>query len=237
MIHAIAQTHASAGGFALIRPASAPHPQASRIIALSSALALNLLLGGVIMLPISLPPPAIQSAVPPTILILHPKPPPEVVEVPVAPPNPAIPPPRVDHSVVPPRHDVAPVNANSQITTPTETLPTLETPDLNDLAPPTDIGASFDPTPVQLAYRTAPPPTYPRNAQRRGFAGTVQLRVLVDVDGRPLEVTIDRSSGFRELDDAARAQVLAHWLFQPAVRNGRSVQAVGLIPITFSLQR
>lgn len=236
MIHAIAQPHASTGGFALIRPASAPHPQASRIIALSSALALNLLLGGVIMLPISLPPPAIPSAVPPTILILHPKPP-EVVEVPVAPPHPAIPPPRVDRSVAPPRHDAAPVNASSQITAPTGTLPALDTSDLSDLAPPTNLGASFDPTPVQLAYRSAPPPAYPRNAQRRGLAGTVQLRVLVDVDGRPLEVTIDRSSGFRELDDAARAQVLAHWLFQPAVRNGRTVQAVGLIPITFSLQR
>ncbi|HRO63675.1 energy transducer TonB [Thermomonas sp.] len=237
MIHAITKAHASAGGFALIRPASAPHPQASRIIALSSALALNLLLGGVIMLPISLPPPVIQSTAPanPTFVFL-PKPV-EPVVVPVEHPKPVLPPPRVDHSVAPPRHAVAPVNTSSQLTMPTGTEPVLDTSDLNDLAPPTDIGASFDPTPVQLAYRSAPPPVYPRNAQRRGFAGTVQLRVLVGVDGRPLEVTIDRSSGFRELDEAAREQVLARWLFQPAVRDGRTVQAVGLIPITFSLQR
>ena len=33
------------------------------------------------------------------------------------------------------------------------------------------------------------------------------LQVLVDVDGRPLEVTVSRSSGHRELDEAARLQV------------------------------
>jgi len=236
MIHAITRMHASNGGFALIRPASAPHPQASRIIALSSALALNLLLGGVIMLPISLPPPAIRpaEAVNPTLVfIAKPKP---VEVVPIEHPRPVIPP-RVDRSAAPPRHDAAPVIASNQTTATTGTLPAFETPDLGDPAATGDIGASFDPAPVQLAYRSAPPPAYPRTALRRGHAGTVQLRVLVDVDGRPLEVTIDRSSGFRELDEAARAQVLARWLFQPAVRNGRAVQAVGLIPITFDVRR
>ncbi|WP_297830009.1 energy transducer TonB [Thermomonas sp.] len=236
MIHAITRMHASASGFALIRPASAPRPQASRIIAMSSALALNLLLGGVIMLPISLPPPVVQTAesVNPTwVFIPKPKP---IEMVPIEHPRPVIPP-RIDHSVAPPRHDTAPVIASSQTTATTGTLPASETPDLGDSAPTGDIGASFDPAPVQLAYRSAPPPAYPRAALRRGLGGTVLLRVLVGIDGRPLEVTIDRSSGFRELDEAARAQVLARWLFQPATRDGRTVQAVGLVPITFAAGR
>lgn len=236
MIQAIDRMHASASGFALIRPASAPHPQASRIIALSSALALNLLLGGVIMLPISLPPLVSQPAesVNPTLVFLtKPKP---IEVVPIERPKPVIPP-RVDHSVASPRHDTAPVIASSPTTAPIGTLPASETPDLGDPAPTGDIDASYDPAPVQLAYRSAPPPAYPRTALRRGIGGTVLLRVLVGIDGRPLEVTIDRSSGFRELDEAARAQVLARWLFQPAMRDGRTVQAIGLVPITFAAGR
>jgi protein TonB len=66
--------------------------------------------------------------------------------------------------------------------------------------------------------------------------GTVMLRVLVDVDGGPLEVTIEVSSGNRELDRAARAQVLKSWKFQPAMQDGRAVQAYGRVPVNFSLR-
>ena len=62
------------------------------------------------------------------------------------------------------------------------------------------------------------------------------LKVLVDVDGMPLEVTLERSSGHRSLDRAAREQVLKHWRFQPAVRDGQRVQAYGLVPIDFSMR-
>jgi protein TonB len=91
-------------------------------------------------------------------------------------------------------------------------------------------------TGAQLAYISAPAPKYPGDAARAGAQGTVLLKVLVDIDGTPLEVTLERSSGNRSLDRAAREQVLKHWRFQPAVRNGRTVQAYGLVPIDFSLQ-
>ena len=63
------------------------------------------------------------------------------------------------------------------------------------------------------------------------------LRVLVGTDGYPLEVTVARSSGHRELDDAARVQVLKRWSFRPASGNGQPVQAIGLVPIEFALTR
>ena len=69
------------------------------------------------------------------------------------------------------------------------------------------------------------------------LAGTVLLQVLVDVDGRPLDVTIARSSGHRELDEAARLQVLKRWSFQPATRDDTPIQAVGLVPVEFNLRR
>lgn len=86
-----------------------------------------------------------------------------------------------------------------------------------------------------LAYADAPAPRYPADALRRGWEGTVWLRVRVDEAGRPVEVEIERSSGHASLDRAARQQVRDRWRFQPAVRDGRPVPAWGRVPIRFSL--
>jgi protein TonB len=72
---------------------------------------------------------------------------------------------------------------------------------------------------------------------QRQLTGTVLLQVLVDINGQPIEVSISRSSGHRELDEAARLQVLKRWSFQPAIQNGKAVQALGLVPIEFNLRR
>ncbi len=66
--------------------------------------------------------------------------------------------------------------------------------------------------------------------------GTVLLQVLVDSDGRPLDVQVQSSSGNRSLDEAARKHVLKRWMFRPAMQDGRAVQAIGLVPVAFSLQ-
>ena len=87
-----------------------------------------------------------------------------------------------------------------------------------------------------LAYVSAPPPLYPREAVRTGAEGTVMLKILVDVDGTPLQVAVQESSGNRSLDRAAREHVLKHWRFQPAMRDGQPVQAYGLVPINFTMQ-
>lgn len=90
---------------------------------------------------------------------------------------------------------------------------------------------------AHLEYEIAPPPPYPVDAIRNSLMGTVMLRVLVDVDGRPIDVRIERSSGHRVLDAAARKHVLAKWRFRPAMQDGRTVQAIGLIPVDFHLER
>jgi protein TonB len=89
---------------------------------------------------------------------------------------------------------------------------------------------------VSQQYASAPPPSYPVAARRMHHEGTVLLAVLVDVDGRPLRVDIRESSGHRQLDDAAREQVLARWRFRPAMRDGRAIQAIGLVPVNFRLR-
>nr|KAJ9619443.1 Periplasmic protein TonB [Knufia peltigerae] len=88
---------------------------------------------------------------------------------------------------------------------------------------------------AQLQYRSNPPPSYPIQALRNHEQGTVLLRVEVDPSGQPVNVSIERSSGSRSLDQAARQQVLRHWRFVPAERDGVAVPAIGMVPVQFSL--
>lgn len=87
-----------------------------------------------------------------------------------------------------------------------------------------------------LEYVRATAPRYPLNELKNGVEGTVVLRVLVDIDGKPLDVTIETSSGNRNLDRSALQHVLKTWRFKPAMQNGQAVQAYGLVPIAFNMQ-
>ena len=210
-------------------------PDPARILTLSGTLALNLLVFGLLMVPIA--PPAVAPAPEPRNPVIRSIPtPPEVVEVvPIQRPRPATP--TVERRSVarPVRTTIAaPAFIGS-----TASQPVVDNAsDTSDAGPPgPDIAPPAGPAPMQLAYRVAPAPVYPRGALQRQLTGTVLLRVLVDVDGRPLDVSIARSSGHRELDEAARLQILQRWSFQPATREGAPVQAIGLIPVEFDLRR
>ncbi len=88
---------------------------------------------------------------------------------------------------------------------------------------------------AHLEYLHAPPPKYTGDLVRMHAEGTVLLRVLVGVDGKPIEVSVLKSSGIRKLDELAQRSVMK-WLFKPATRDGQPVQAIGNIPIDFKLQ-
>lgn len=100
-----------------------------------------------------------------------------------------------------------------------------------------DTTAVADNAEATIAYETATPPAYPLLALRSGVQGTVLLKVLVDADGKPVQVVIERGSGSRLLDDAARKHVLTAWRFHPATRNGHAIQAWALVPVRFALNR
>lgn len=94
-----------------------------------------------------------------------------------------------------------------------------------------------NPQPVESSLEPllAPAPAYPREALRDGITGQVVLELLVGIDGRVLAARVVGSSGNRQLDAAARETVLRQWRFQPATRDGQPVQALGRLPIVFSL--
>jgi protein TonB len=204
-------------------------PHAGRSLAWVLALSLNLALVLFALLP-SAPPdlqlPALQS-LQATVL---PPPPPRL-------PPPAMPTLRVAERVLAPNmHVMVPQVTRMSLPALPDVVPVPQartTTSRVDAAATGTAGGSA----ATIAYESATPPAYPLQALRAGTQGTVTLRVLVDRNGKPVEVLIARSSGSRLLDDAARAHVLAAWRFHPAMRDGRAIEAWAMVPVRFDLHR
>ncbi|NZA28068.1 energy transducer TonB [Luteimonas sp. SJ-92] len=236
--HAHARPHSRAHAHAAPSVRGAPpHPDPVRIAGISGTLLLNIVALALLLVPMAnpgliAPPEAGQLEmrwIEPRPL--PPDPPPPQVEVM---PQQPVPPQIRTHS--PPRVE-APAIAPVVV----DTGPLAATPIVEPLPAGPQAPAFDDPaTPAQgmrLEYASAPAPRYPNEALAKGLQGTVLLEVLVDVDGTPIEVRIHQSSGHRVLDASARRHVLRNWRFRPAVRDGQPVQAIGLVPIDFSLER
>lgn len=100
-------------------------------------------------------------------------------------------------------------------------------------APPAP--APVTPASANAAYLKNPAPEYPSLAQRRGWEGTVLLRVHVLPSGKPGEIQLQKSSGRQQLDDAALAAV-KRWSFVPA-KQGDVAQAGWVsVPIDFKIR-
>jgi protein TonB len=83
-------------------------------------------------------------------------------------------------------------------------------------------------------YLQNPKPVYPAMSRRLGEEGKVVLRVRVSVQGQPLTVEVNKSSGFPRLDDAARLAV-ERWRFVPARQGNEPIEASVLVPLNFTL--
>lgn len=86
-----------------------------------------------------------------------------------------------------------------------------------------------------LRYVTMPRLVYPAAARRLGETGTALVRVVVDVNGLPREVTLHQSSGHPRLDQAA-LDAMRGARFQPYRVDGKAVEAVAIAPLAFQLQ-
>ena len=204
-----------------------------RISAYSGSFSLHCLLA----LAMLIPPLAMEmrrvSEEPPTIVTISSLPPPAVPE-PVLP----VPPVKMKLAPAPPRPQITitapianplpmPVSAPGDL---------IAAPSANAQA---TTGASSgdgaaDAVPSALAYKERTTVVYPRDALLRGEHGTVLLRVLVGTDGNVQQIEIDKSSGSRSLDNAARVAV-AKWRFKPGMRGGAAYAAWALVPISFKL--
>lgn len=89
--------------------------------------------------------------------------------------------------------------------------------------------------PISLSTEYAPAPKYPPLSIRNGEEGTVLLLVKVGADGRPIDASIKKSSGYRELDKNAMKHVLATWRFHPAMYQGIAIPALALVPVNYKI--
>jgi protein TonB len=83
-------------------------------------------------------------------------------------------------------------------------------------------------------YLKNPEPIYPAAARRRHQEGTVLLKVKVTAAGQTASVTVEHSSGFSLLDEAAERAV-REWEFQPAKVGSQPVDSEIEVPIRFQL--
>lgn len=88
---------------------------------------------------------------------------------------------------------------------------------------------------ADAGYLNNPVPEYPAVALRQGWAGTVQLRVLVKPDGTPDQVALEKTSGKKVLDEAALAAVKG-WRFVPAKRGDTPIEGWVSFPVEFNLE-
>jgi len=185
--------------------------------------------------------PVVPPRIPPmTIEFAAPAPP--VVEPPPPAPAPPVvepPPPVVDELAAKPKPKPKPLPK------PVAKQPPKPQPKPVEAPPPAPVAAPAPPAPpapapvtppsANAAYLKNPAPEYPQMALRRGWEGTVLLRVEVLASGKPGQIQIQKSSGRDALDAAALAAV-KRWSFVPA-KQGDVAQAGWVsVPIDFKLR-
>src|SRR5438046_1351257 len=90
-------------------------------------------------------------------------------------------------------------------------------------------------TPAVVDANTCEKPAYPPAARRANETGIVRLTFLIDVDGKVLDSKVERTSGYRRLDEAARTG-LSLCKFRPATVNGKPERTWGRIEYVWKLE-
>jgi len=78
-------------------------------------------------------------------------------------------------------------------------------------------------------------PVYPFKARKKGIEGTVTLAVTVNSRGIPVSCTTKKTSGSRDLDEAAIEAVMKS-RFSPGTVNGRETESTLTVNISFRLE-
>ena len=148
------------------------------------------------------------------------KPPPPPPDAPPPPPKLAAPPPPF---IPPPEVQVATPAVPSPISNSTNVQPPHQ-----DMHPQAAVAAKPQAGPsvvrAVVDFSTCDKPDYPRNSLRNEEQGTVRLQFLIGLDGRVADSKIEKSSGFRALDAAAK-NALSLCKFKPGSVDGKPQQS------------
>ena len=105
-------------------------------------------------------------------------------------------------------------------------------------APPAPLPPKSEPVKVEpkLDLSHSHEPEYPPISRRLGEEGTVLLQVLIDPEGRAVDVRVARSSGFARLDTAAVEGVREAYHFTPGTTDGKPDSMWLTFKITWNLR-
>lgn len=132
-----------------------------------------------------------------------PPPPPPEKNVPPPPPPAYVPPVEVQNSAP------ASVNAIAAVTTAPPVVVPPPAPTIPTPVPTPQVAAPPPPPLVRVAATTqCPQPEYPSASRREEEEGVVVLRLTIEADGTVVDSSIEKSSGFARLDEAARKTVI-----------------------------
>jgi protein TonB len=87
-----------------------------------------------------------------------------------------------------------------------------------------------------VRYVREPRMTVPLMSKRLRESGVVHLRVVVDVNGMPKDITLAKSSGFARLDEQA-LQDMSSARFAPQTENGQPIEWEVIAPMSYEVDR
>ena len=151
----------------------------------------------------------------------------KIIEEIKAPPPDKPPPPPPPKLAIPPPPYIPPPEV--QVNVPTVTAPTITA--VTTVKPPEEVVR----TAAVVDANTCEKPAYPASSLRANETGIVRLSFLIDTNGKVLDSKVDRSSGSRRLDEAAR-EGLSLCKFKPATVNGRPERTWGRIDYVWKLE-
>jgi protein TonB len=200
-------------------------PRPVNIAANSAVIALHIIAGGLLLMPMTVPL-GLEVAHPDTTLVW-------VNAVKKIAPLPT-PKPVIDHHPKPKTPSTA-RSSSAVVSKPDTQNSTLTTKTDEMTSQPIAIQAGHattkaDSGPDGVVVLSGTRPDYPRDALRDGIQGEVLLLVSIDGQGHPTAVIVSKSSGDRRLDIAARKHVLAAWRFEATGHNQSAT-----LPIRFKL--
>jgi TonB family protein len=78
-----------------------------------------------------------------------------------------------------------------------------------------------------------PDPEYSDEARRAKYQACVVLWLVVDAEGSPQQIRVQRAAGMGLDEQASKA--VQRWRFQPATKNGQPVPVMANVEVYFSL--
>lgn len=158
---------------------------------------------------------------------------------------PALPPPEITVASAPPAPPAAPIAAPIAapaaavavavvpVVSPSATV--VEPPPQRTPAPPVALPSAPRQLPASaIRYRVPPAVEVPMASRRLGESGTVLLRVQVDAQGLPRQISLHRSSGHARLDEQALVAMRTA-RFQPVAEDSAAVEWLVIAPLQYDV--